>query len=108
MLRSFLKKGYEETYKEQIAQLSKSFVPLTHILDEKDVYHRVMRCIDEVEFTVGDLVKYSNHGSSPDEYNKKPLRIGRLYSDDRGLNVQLIVSEEEGITWRDLSQVQHV
>ncbi len=100
-LRAFLKDGVDKTYEDQLAQLAKSFIPFKNVANEEEVFEEVVRCIDGVHFKLGDLVIDKEAPDQP------ALPISRMYEDDRGLHVQLLVDKDKWtITWRDLSQIE--
>lgn len=110
VLKRFLTDGVEKTYDDVIEQLSKSFKVIKKN-PKKDGhldggYLEVERCIDGVRFKVGDKVR----DLYAEEHGKESvLPIGRMYEDDRGLHVQLVVKPEPNftVTWRDLGRIEH-
>lgn len=106
-LKSFLTKGAETLYNEQLEQLQKSFV----VIKKNNVktsphdagYVEVERCIDGVRFKVGDKV------IDLIDPKKRRLPIGRIYEDNDGLHIRLDVQPEPhlSITWRDLSTIAY-
>jgi hypothetical protein len=97
-LKEFLVKGADKIFDEQLKQLSKSFVQLTRS-SEPNTYESVIRCVDGQIFSVGDLV------IDLEAPYQRALPIGRMYEDDRGLNIRLDIKEDNAITWRDLSRI---
>lgn len=105
-LKQFLIDGPEKTFQQQMDQFAKSFVPvitnqpvLNHL--DKETYQEVKRCLDGVHFKVGDMVY------NKDAKKKEKYPIGRMYADERGLHVQLIVDGKGRIMWSNLGRIEH-
>lgn len=105
VLKAFLVNGAENSFEKQMNQLSKSFQVIGKLRNVENEYTAVIRMIDGIVFSVGDMVV--------DEVQRKhngivkKYKISKMYEDDRGLHVRLNVDGEDVIMWRNLSQINH-